>query len=75
MEKTWSYRELELREEIAQRIQDELEKMLPPVDDAEYAVFNAMEWVIKLVRGEVWDTGPLKKVGLKAVPLMAGVLH
>jgi hypothetical protein len=53
MEKTWSYRELELREEIAQRIEGELEGMLPPVDDTEYAVFNAMEWVIKLVRGQV----------------------
>jgi hypothetical protein len=53
MEKTWAYRELELREEIAQRIQDELEGMLPPVDDTEFAVFTAMEWVIKLVRGEV----------------------
>jgi hypothetical protein len=53
MEKTWDYREKEIREEIAQRIEDELEGMLPPVDDTEYAVFNAMEWVIKLVRGEV----------------------
>ena len=53
MEKTWEIKEKELREEIAQRIQDELEKMLPPVDDTEYAVFNAMEWVIKLVRGKV----------------------
>lgn len=53
MEKTWEIREQEIRQEIAQRIQDELEKMLPPVDDAEYAVFNAMEWVIKLVRGQV----------------------
>lgn len=52
MEKTWSYRELELREEIAQRIQYELEGMLPPIDDTDHAIFNAMEWVIKLVRGE-----------------------
>lgn len=53
MEKTWEIREKEVREEIAQRIEVELESMLPPVDDTEYAVFNAMEWVIKLVRGEV----------------------
>jgi len=53
MEKTWEYREKEIREEIAQRIEDELEKILPPVDDTEYAVFNAMEWVLKVIRGEV----------------------
>ena len=75
MEKTWEIREKEIREEIAQRIEGELEGMLPPVDDIEYAVFTAMEWVLKVVRGQVWDTGPLKKVGLKAVPLIAGVLH
>jgi hypothetical protein len=53
MEKTWEIREKEIREEIAQRIQDELESMLPPVDDTDYAVFNAMEWVLKVVRGQV----------------------
>jgi len=53
MEKTWDYREKEIREEIAQRIEDELEAMLPPVDDTEYAVFTAMEWVLKVVRGQV----------------------
>ena len=53
MEKTWDYREKEIREEIAQRIEGELEGMLPPVDDTEFAVFTAMEWVIKLVRGQV----------------------
>jgi hypothetical protein len=53
MEKTWDYREKEIREEIAQRIEDELEKNLPPVDDVDYAVFAAMEWVLKVVRGQV----------------------
>jgi hypothetical protein len=53
MEKTWEIKEKEIREEIAQRIEDELEGMLPPVDDTEYAVFNAVEWVVKIVRGEV----------------------
>jgi hypothetical protein len=53
MEKTWEIREKEIREEIAQRIEGELEGMLPPVDDTEYAVFTAMEWVLKVVRGQV----------------------
>ena len=53
MEKTWEIREKEIREEIAQRIEHELEGMLPPVDDTEYAVFNAVEWVVKIIRGEV----------------------
>ena len=51
MEKTWDYREKEIREEIAQRIEDELERMLPPVDDVEIAVYTAMTWVIDLIRG------------------------
>jgi hypothetical protein len=51
MEKTWDYREKEIREEIAQRIEDELEGMLPPVDDVEIAVYTAMTWVIDLIRG------------------------
>lgn len=53
MEKTWEIREKEVREEIAQRIEDELEKNLPPVDDLDYAVFTAMEWVLKVIRGQV----------------------
>jgi hypothetical protein len=53
MEKTWSYRELEIREEIAQRIESELEGMMPPVDDTEIAVYHAMTWVIDLIRGKV----------------------
>jgi len=51
MEKTWDYREKEIREEIAQRIEDELEGMLPPVDDVEIAVYTAITWVIDLIRG------------------------
>ena len=53
MEKTWEVKEKEIREEIAQRIEDELEKNLPPVDDLDYAVFTAMEWVLKVIRGQV----------------------
>jgi F0F1-type ATP synthase assembly protein I len=53
MEKTWDYREKEIREEIAQRIEDELEGMMPPVDDTEIAVYHAMTWVIDLIRGKV----------------------
>ena len=53
MEKTWEVKEKEIREGIAQRIEDELEKSLPPVDDVDYAVFTAMEWVLKVVRGQV----------------------
>jgi F0F1-type ATP synthase assembly protein I len=53
MEKTWEIREKEIREEIAQRIEDELEGMLPPVDDTEIAVYHAMTWVIDFIRGKV----------------------
>lgn len=53
MEKTWAYRELEIREQIAQRIESELEEMLPPVDDIEYAIFAAVNHAVKIVRGEI----------------------
>ena len=51
MEKTWDYREKEIREEIAQRIEHELDGMMPPVDEVEIAVYTAMTWVIDLIRG------------------------
>ena len=52
MEKTWEIREKEIREEIAQRIEDELEGMLPPVDNVEIAVYTAITHVVKMIRGQ-----------------------
>ena len=56
MEKTWEVREEELREEIAQRIEHEIEMMMPPVDDIEFAIYNAMHWVLEVVRGKHVDS-------------------
>ena len=56
MEKTWEVREHELREEIAQRIEHEIEMMMPPVDDIEFAIYNAMHWVLEVVRGKHVDS-------------------
>ena len=53
MEKTWEIREKEIREEIAQSIEDAIDKTLPPVDDTEYAVHHAMTWVVNLIRGTI----------------------
>jgi hypothetical protein len=39
-----------VREGVAVKIEEELEKIMPPVDDAEYAVYNAMTWVAQLIR-------------------------
>jgi hypothetical protein len=51
MEKTWEIKEKEIREEIAQRIEGELDGMMPPVDEVEIAVYTAMTYVVDVVRG------------------------
>jgi len=39
-----------VREGVAVKIEEELEKIMPPVDEAEYAVYNAMTWIAQLIR-------------------------
>lgn len=51
MEKTWEYREQELREQIAFQIEDELEQMMPPVDEVEFAIFNTATRCAEIARG------------------------
>ena len=51
MEKTWEYREQELRGQIAQVIELAMEDMLPPVDNVDYAIFNALTWAAGVARG------------------------
>lgn len=38
------------REQIAQRVLSELDTMMPPVDSEEMAIYNAMNWVINMIR-------------------------
>jgi len=38
------------REQIAQRVSNELDAMMPPVDSEEMAIYNAMNWVINMIR-------------------------
>ena len=52
MEKTWEIKEKELREEIAQRIEHEIEMMMPPVDDVELSAYNTAIWCLEVVRGK-----------------------
>jgi hypothetical protein len=52
MEKTWEVKEKEIRGEIAQVIELAMEDMLPPVDDVDYAIFNALTWAAGVARGE-----------------------
>lgn len=51
IEKTVAVQMLELREEIAKIIEDQLESMLPPVDDIDYAIFEALTWAASVARG------------------------
>ena len=39
-----------VREGVAVKIEEELEKIMPPVDEAEFAIHNAMTWVAQLIR-------------------------
>jgi Tfp pilus assembly PilM family ATPase len=52
MEKTWKVREEELREEIAKRIEHEIEMMMPPVDDVELSAYNTATWCVEVARGK-----------------------
>ena len=52
MEKTWEYREQELRGQIAQVIELAMEEMLPPVDEVDHAIFNALTWAAGVARGD-----------------------
>lgn len=52
MEKTWEVKEKEIRGEIAQLIEYQIENMMPPVDEAEIAVYHALTWAASVARGD-----------------------
>ena len=52
MEKTWQVREQEIRQEIALKITNAIEEMMPPVDDVELAIYNALNWATEIALGE-----------------------
>ncbi len=41
-----------LREEIARQIEDQIDGLMPPVDEVEIAVYHALTWAAKIARGE-----------------------
>ena len=51
IEKTVAIQLSELREEIAKTIEDKMESMLPPIDDIDYAVHQALDWAASVARG------------------------
>lgn len=51
IEKTVAIQLAELREEIAKTIEDKIEDMLPPIDDVDYAVHQALDWAAAVARG------------------------
>jgi hypothetical protein len=53
MEKTWEIREKEIREEIATKIENWIEATIPPVDEKELAVYDALQWAAAVVRGQL----------------------
>ena len=52
MEKTWEVKEKEIREGIAQAIEDQIENMMPPVDEVELAAYHALTWAAGVARGD-----------------------
>jgi len=41
-----------LREEIARQIEDQIDGLMPPVDEIEIAVYHALTWAAQVARGE-----------------------
>lgn len=52
MEKTWEYREQELRGQIAQVIELAIEGIMPPTDEVEEAVYHSLTWAAGVARGD-----------------------
>jgi hypothetical protein len=51
MEKTLEVHLQELREQIATRIEEEIEQMMPPVDEVEFAIYNTAMHCAAVARG------------------------
>jgi len=41
-----------LREEIARQIEDQIDGLMPPVDEVEIAVYHALTWAAQVARGK-----------------------
>ena len=52
MEKTLEMHLAELREQIATRIEEEMEKDMPPVDEVEFAIHKTAAWCAEVARGK-----------------------
>ena len=44
--------EMTLREEIAREIEDQIDGIMPPVDEIEVAVYQALTWAAGIARGK-----------------------
>ena len=51
MEKTLEVHLQELRVRIAEQIENEMENMMPPVDEVEFAIYNTAAWCADIARG------------------------
>jgi hypothetical protein len=51
IQKTVAIQLSDLRNEIATTIEDELDKMLPPIGDLEETVYQALSWAASVARG------------------------
>lgn len=52
MEKTLEVHLQELREQIAAQIEGEIEQMMPPVDEVEFAIYNTATHCAAVARGK-----------------------
>jgi hypothetical protein len=51
IQKTVAIQLSDLRNEIATTIEDELDKLLPPIGDVEETVYQALSWAASVARG------------------------
>jgi len=51
MEKTLEVHLQELREQIATRIEEEIGKNMPPIDEVEHAIYETAMWCAGVARG------------------------
>jgi hypothetical protein len=52
MEKTWEVKEEELRQEIAQKIGEKIDALMPPIDEVELAIYESLSWAAEVALGK-----------------------
>ena len=52
IQKTVAMQLSEMRDDIARTIEDQIDMLMPPIDEAEEAVYHALTWAASVARGK-----------------------